>query len=67
MTWTLLVVLIGIFTYYVYKVCSNNIFRRIGIPGPVRIPFFGELFNIIHKGFKTNDCDLVQKYGKVIG
>ncbi|CAF2145774.1 unnamed protein product, partial [Rotaria magnacalcarata] len=50
-----------------YKVCSNNIFRRIGIPGPVRIPFFGELFNIIHKGFKTNDCDLVQKYGKVIG
>ncbi|CAF3607839.1 unnamed protein product [Rotaria socialis] len=67
MTWTLLVVFIGIFSYYVFKVCANNIFRRIGIPGPVRIPFFGELFNVIRKGYKTNDSDLVQKYGNVIG
>ncbi|CAF0852129.1 unnamed protein product [Rotaria sordida] len=67
MTWTLLTVVISIFAYYVYNLRTNNIFRRLGIPGPAPIPFLGQLFNIARKGMKTNDIELVQKYGKIIG
>ncbi|CAF1100675.1 unnamed protein product [Rotaria sp. Silwood1] len=67
MSWTLLTVLIGIFAYYVYNLRTNNIFRRLGIPGPAPIPLLGEMFNVIRKGVKTNDIELVKKYGKIIG
>ncbi|CAF1339543.1 unnamed protein product [Rotaria sordida] len=42
-TLTLLVLLILIVAYYTYKLRTNNIFRRLGMPGPAPIPFVGEL------------------------
>ncbi|CAF1390671.1 unnamed protein product [Adineta steineri] len=50
-----------------YNRRTNNIFRRLGMPGPAPIPFFGDIFSIIHKGLNKYDMDLIQKYGKVIG
>jgi hypothetical protein len=46
---TLLIVLILLFAYYVYNLRTNNIFRRLGIPGPAPIPFLGEMLNIMRK------------------
>ncbi|CAF1295808.1 unnamed protein product [Rotaria sordida] len=66
-TLTLLVLLILIFAYYTYNLRTNNIFRRLGMPGPAPIPFLGETYNIIRKGLIKNDIDLVHKYGKIIG
>ncbi|CAF1405453.1 unnamed protein product [Rotaria sordida] len=66
-TLTLLIVLIFIFAYYVYNLRTNNIFRRLGIPGPAPIPILGEMFNVMRKGLYANDVDLVRKYGKIIG
>ncbi|CAF1280053.1 unnamed protein product [Rotaria sordida] len=66
-TLTLLVLLILIFAYYTYNLRTNNIFRRLGMPGPAPIPFLGEAYNIIRKGLIKNDIDLVHKYGKIIG
>lgn len=45
----------------------NNVFRRIGLPGPIPIPFLGEMLNVMFKGVYKNDTELVNKYGKVIG
>ncbi|CAF1188947.1 unnamed protein product [Adineta steineri] len=66
-TLTLLVLLILIFVYYVYNLRTNNIFRRIGMPGPVPIPLLGEMFNVMRRGMYKNDMALVKKYGKIIG
>ncbi|UJR23769.1 hypothetical protein I4U23_026745 [Adineta vaga] len=64
---TLLTVLILLFAYYVYNLWTNNIFRRLGIPGPTPIPFLGEMFRVMRKGIYKNDMDLIQKYGKIVG
>ncbi|CAF4114177.1 unnamed protein product [Adineta steineri] len=66
-TLTLLVLLILIFVYYVYNLRTNNIFRRIGMPGPAPIPLLGEMFNVMRRGMYKNDTALVKKYGKIIG
>ncbi|CAF1093648.1 unnamed protein product [Adineta steineri] len=66
-TLTLLVFLILSFVYYVYNLRTNNIFRRIGIPGPAPIPLLGELFNVMRKGMYKNDVALIKKYGKIVG
>ncbi|CAF3964027.1 unnamed protein product [Rotaria sordida] len=51
----------------IYNLRTNNIFRRLGIPGPAPIPILGEMFNVMRKGLYANDVDLVRKYGKIIG
>ncbi|UJR23768.1 hypothetical protein I4U23_026744 [Adineta vaga] len=66
-TLTLLVILILLFIYHVYNLWTNNIFRRNGIPGPIPIPFLGEMFNVMRKGIYKNDVELVKKYGKIVG
>ncbi|CAF1286695.1 unnamed protein product [Adineta ricciae] len=66
-TLTLLVLLILTIAYYTYNLRKNNIFRRLGMPGPEPIPFIGEAYNIIRKGLIQNDIDLIQKYGKIVG
>ncbi|CAF4365310.1 unnamed protein product [Adineta steineri] len=66
-TLTLFVILIFALAYYIYNLLTNNVFRRIGIPGPTPIPFLGEIFNVIRKGLYKNDMDLVKKYGKIVG
>jgi len=42
-----------------YNLRTNNIFRRIGMPGPAPIPFLGEMFNVIRKvmNFVVRYCD----------
>ncbi|CAF1093630.1 unnamed protein product [Adineta steineri] len=66
-TLTLFVTLIFALAYYIYNLLTNNVFRRIGIPGPTPIPFLDEIFNVIRKGLYKNDMDLVKKYGKIVG
>ncbi|CAF1184514.1 unnamed protein product [Adineta ricciae] len=66
-TLTLVAVLILLLTYYVYNLWTNNIFRRLGIPGPTPIPFLGEMFQIMRKGLHNNDVYLTKKYGKIVG
>ncbi|CAF1289098.1 unnamed protein product [Rotaria magnacalcarata] len=66
-TTALLIALLMVCIYYFYRVWKNNIFLRIGIPGPARIPFLGEIINVTRKGMRTNDTDLIRKYGKVVG
>ncbi|CAF3368464.1 unnamed protein product, partial [Rotaria socialis] len=65
-TTALLITLVITFIYYLYWVRKNNIFHRLGIPGPARIPL-GEFFHVIQKGARINDVDLIRKYGKVVG
>ncbi|CAF1330384.1 unnamed protein product [Adineta steineri] len=64
---TLLLLPILIFSYYVYNLRTNNIFRRIGMPGPAPIPLLGEMFNVMRTGMYKNDMALVKKYGKIVG
>ncbi|CAF4121234.1 unnamed protein product, partial [Rotaria magnacalcarata] len=65
-TTALLIALVITVIYYLYWLRKNNIFHRLGIPGPARIPL-GELFHVIQKGARINDVDLIRKYGKVVG
>ncbi|CAF4793104.1 unnamed protein product, partial [Rotaria sp. Silwood1] len=32
-----------------YNLRTNNIFRRLGMPGPAPIPILGEMFNVMRK------------------
>ncbi|CAF1359364.1 unnamed protein product [Rotaria sordida] len=64
---TLLVIVAILFACYVYNLRKNNLFRRLGIPGPSPIPLLGNLLNIIRKGLYLNDIEMVQKYGNIFG
>ncbi|KAJ3614310.1 hypothetical protein NHX12_017884 [Muraenolepis orangiensis] len=63
-TWTLLVTvftLIAVYAYWPY-----GTFKRIGVPGPKPIPFFGTMLNY-KRGFTTFDQECFNKYGKTWG
>nr|XP_040042232.1 cytochrome P450 3A40-like isoform X3 [Gasterosteus aculeatus aculeatus] len=63
-TWTLLVALVTLLFVYV---CWNfGIFKKLGVPGPQPIPFFGTML-AYRKGFTTFDEDCSKKYGNVWG
>uniref|UniRef100_A0AAQ4P015 unspecific monooxygenase n=1 Tax=Gasterosteus aculeatus aculeatus TaxID=481459 RepID=A0AAQ4P015_GASAC len=63
-TWTLLVALVTLLFMYV---CWNfGIFKKLGVPGPQPIPFFGTML-AYRKGFTTFDEDCSKKYGNVWG
>ncbi|XP_037327097.2 cytochrome P450 3A40-like isoform X2 [Pungitius pungitius] len=63
-TWTLLVALVTLLFVYV---CWNfGIFKKLGVPGPKPIPFFGTML-AYRKGFTNFDEDCSKKYGKVWG
>uniref|UniRef100_A0A8P4JX13 unspecific monooxygenase n=1 Tax=Dicentrarchus labrax TaxID=13489 RepID=A0A8P4JX13_DICLA len=63
-TWTLLVTLITLFFVYVYW--PYGTFKKMGIPGPKPIPFFGTML-AYRKGFMNFDSECFQKYGKTWG
>ncbi|XP_071361483.1 cytochrome P450 3A40-like [Trachinotus anak] len=63
-TWTLLVALITLVLVYAYW--PYGIFKRMGIPGPKPVPFFGTML-AYRKGFTTFDTDCFKKYGKTWG
>ncbi|KAL6110958.1 cyp3a7 [Pungitius sinensis] len=63
-TWTLLVALVTLLFVYV---CWNfGIFKKLGVPGPKPIPFFGTML-AYRKGFTAFDEDCSKKYGRVWG
>ncbi|CAF1252202.1 unnamed protein product [Rotaria magnacalcarata] len=66
-TTALLILLVVTFIYYLYRARKNNIFHRLRVPGPERIPVLGEMFHVIRKHMTTHDTDLVRQYGKVVG
>ncbi|XP_074539695.1 cytochrome P450 3A40-like [Halichoeres trimaculatus] len=63
-TWTLLVAFITLL--YVYAMWPYGIFKRMGIPGPKPIPFFGTML-AYRKGFMNFDAECFKKYGKTWG
>ncbi|KAM6940438.1 cytochrome P450 3A40 [Xenentodon cancila] len=63
-TWTLLVAFITLLLVYGYW--PYGIFKKLGIPGPAPIPFFGTML-AYRKGFYNFDEECYKKYGKTWG
>lgn len=63
-TWTLLAAVITLL--FVYGCWPYGTFKRMGIPGPKPIPFFGTML-AYRKGFTNFDTDCFKKYGKIWG
>uniref|UniRef100_A0A8C4Z8R7 Cytochrome P450 3A n=1 Tax=Gadus morhua TaxID=8049 RepID=A0A8C4Z8R7_GADMO len=63
-TWTLLVAVITLIVVYAYW--PYGVFKRIGVPGPKPIPFFGTML-AYKRGFTTFDMECFNKYGKTWG
>uniref|UniRef100_A0A3Q1HWC2 Cytochrome P450 3A n=2 Tax=Anabas testudineus TaxID=64144 RepID=A0A3Q1HWC2_ANATE len=63
-TWTLLVALITLI--FVYAYWPYGVFKRLGVPGPKPIPFFGTML-AYRKGFTNFDEECFKKYGKIWG
>uniref|UniRef100_A0A8C9XPA1 unspecific monooxygenase n=1 Tax=Sander lucioperca TaxID=283035 RepID=A0A8C9XPA1_SANLU len=63
-TWTLLVAFITL--TFVYVCWSFGTFKKMGIPGPKPIPFFGTML-AYKKGFTAFDEMCFKKYGKTWG
>nr|QDK54778.1 cytochrome P450 family 3 subfamily A [Mugil incilis] len=63
-TWTLLVAFITLLLVYGYW--PYGTFKRLGIPGPKPIPFFGTML-AYRKGFTNFDEECHKKYGKTWG
>nr|XP_061792471.1 cytochrome P450 3A30-like isoform X2 [Nerophis lumbriciformis] len=63
-TWTLLALLITLLVIYGYW--NYNTFKKLGIPGPKPVFFFGNMLNY-RKGFIHFDMECSKKYGKIWG
>uniref|UniRef100_A0A671U1D7 Cytochrome P450 3A n=1 Tax=Sparus aurata TaxID=8175 RepID=A0A671U1D7_SPAAU len=63
-TWTLLVTLITLL--FVYAYWPYGTFKKMGIPGPKPVPFFGTML-AYRKGFTTFDEICFKKYGPTWG
>ncbi|NP_001098565.1 cytochrome P450 3A40 [Oryzias latipes] len=63
-TWTLLVAFITLLLVYAYW--PYGTFKRLGIPGPKPVPFFGTML-AYRKGFFNFDDECRKKYGKTWG
>ncbi|XP_036968029.1 cytochrome P450 3A40-like isoform X1 [Acanthopagrus latus] len=63
-TWTLLVTLITLL--FVYACWPYGTFKKMGIPGPKPVPFFGTML-AYRKGFTIFDENCFKKYGPTWG
>ncbi|TTE81777.1 Cytochrome P450 3A27 [Bagarius yarrelli] len=63
-TWALIVILISLILLYGYW--PFGFFKRLGVPGPKPVPFFGTMLQY-RKGIHNFDMDCFQKYGKIWG
>ncbi|XP_003469926.3 cytochrome P450 3A9-like [Cavia porcellus] len=63
-TWVLLVTILVLL--YLYGTSSHGLFKKLGIPGPKPLPFFGTILGY-RKGFWDFDTNCYKKYGKIWG
>ncbi|XP_012790153.2 cytochrome P450 3A12-like [Sorex araneus] len=63
-SWLLLA--ISLVLLYLYGTRTHGWFKKLGVPGPTPLPFFGTLLSYRH-GFWIFDMDCFKKYGKVWG
>uniref|UniRef100_A0A8C6XJ93 unspecific monooxygenase n=1 Tax=Naja naja TaxID=35670 RepID=A0A8C6XJ93_NAJNA len=54
------------FSFYRYGVWPYGVFRKLGIPGPMPLPFIGTTF-WLHYGRTNFDIACFKKYGKIWG
>ncbi|XP_053393028.1 cytochrome P450 3A25-like [Mercenaria mercenaria] len=65
LSWELIILLFTLGAIFLYR--HFTILKRLGIPGPTPLPFFGNLLEQIFKGINKTDEEWLQKYGKVCG
>ncbi|KAM9454125.1 cytochrome P450 3A27-like [Clarias gariepinus] len=63
-TWALIIILISLILLYGYW--PYGFFKRLGVPGPKPVPFFGTMLEY-RKGIHNFDMECFQKYGKIWG
>ncbi|XP_041959210.1 cytochrome P450 3A27-like isoform X1 [Alosa sapidissima] len=63
-TWTLLLLFLGLFLVYGYW--PYGVFKKLGIPGPKPVLFFGNMLNY-RKGFHYFDLECFRAYGRMWG
>ncbi|KAM6157325.1 cytochrome P450 3A21-like [Erethizon dorsatum] len=63
-TWVLLAT--SLVLLYLYGTSSHGLFKKLGIPGPKPLPFFGTILGY-RKGFWAFDTECYKKYGKIWG
>ncbi|XP_005367120.1 cytochrome P450 3A9 [Microtus ochrogaster] len=63
-TWMLLAT--SLVLLYLYGTHSHGLFKKLGIPGPKPLPFFGSIL-AYRKGFWEFDIQCHKKYGKMWG
>ncbi|GAA6083434.1 cytochrome P450 3A30-like isoform X4 [Tachysurus ichikawai] len=63
-TWALILILISLLLLYGYW--PYSFFKRLGVPGPKPVPFFGTMLEY-RKGMHNFDMECFQKYGKIWG
>ncbi|KAF4116741.1 cytochrome P450 3A27-like [Onychostoma macrolepis] len=63
-TWALLMLFVALL--YIYGSWPHSFFKKLGIPGPKPLPFFGTMLEY-KKGFYNFDVECFKKYGRVWG
>uniref|UniRef100_A0A670YEE5 unspecific monooxygenase n=1 Tax=Pseudonaja textilis TaxID=8673 RepID=A0A670YEE5_PSETE len=56
----------NMFSFYRYGIWPYGVFRKLGIPGPMPLPFIGTTFYLRH-GRTNFDIACFKKYGKIWG
>ncbi|XP_047388809.1 cytochrome P450 3A9-like [Sciurus carolinensis] len=63
-TWVLLA--LSLVLFYLYGTYSHGLFKKLGIPGPTPLPFFGNFLSY-RQGMWKYDTQCHKKYGKIWG
>ncbi|RXN35943.1 cytochrome P450 3A30-like protein [Labeo rohita] len=63
-TWALLILFVALL--YLYGSWPHSFFKKLSIPGPKPLPFFGTMLEY-KKGFHNFDVECFKKYGRVWG
>ncbi|XP_052402970.1 cytochrome P450 3A27-like [Carassius gibelio] len=61
-TWALLILFVTLL--FIYGSWPHGVFKKLGIPGPKPLPFFGTMLEY-RKGVHLFDVECFEKYGRV--